>query len=225
MTEIIDVTLTLRPDLAAWPDSAEFRLTPTMRISAGEGYNVSKLEFDLHMGTHVDAPWHCMEHGRTVENLPVDVLIGPACVAHLPDPQIITASDLESLAMPPDTRRLLLRTRNSELWRKGIPEFREDYVALAVDAAQWVVDRGIALIGVDYLSVEPFDHGPLAHRMLLAAEVVILEGLDLSAVEPGLYELLCLPMKIGGADGAPARAVLRPFPPASEAQPRAGGNQ
>jgi arylformamidase len=161
------------------------------------------------MGTHVDAPWHSLDDGDTVDQLPLGVLIGPAYVAHLPDCAVITPADLEKLELPPTIRRLLLRTGNSELWRSGVTEFRRDYVGLDEWAAQWVVQRGIRLLGMDYLSVEPYDKGPVTHRVLLGANIVLLEGLNLADVEPGLYELICLPIKLEGADGAPARAVLR----------------
>jgi arylformamidase len=206
--EIIDITLTLGPELPRWPDSGELQLIPSSRISGGDDYNVSKLCFDLHMGTHVDAPWHCIDDGHTVDELPLDVLIGPAFVAHVPDVRLITERDLAGLDLSADTTRLLLRTDNSELWRAGVKEFRKDYVALSHDAAEWIVQRGIRLLGVDYLSVEPFDTGPRAHRVLLGANVVLLEGLNLAHVQPGPYEFTCLPMKVKGADGAPARAVL-----------------
>ena len=215
MDEIIDISLPLRPSLPIWPDSVGFRLTPTMRLEADEEYNVSRLDCDLHVGTHVDAPWHCVENGTTVDRLPLDILIGPAVVACLPEVGAVTASGLAGLALPPDTERLLLRTRNSELWAAEVTEFREDYVALTVDAARWVVDQGIRLVGVDYLSVQRYDDSPLTHQILLNADVIILEGLNLADVQPGAYELVCLPMLLVGAEGAPARAVLRHLSPVS----------
>jgi arylformamidase len=212
VSKLIDITLTARADMPHWPGSGGLRIIPSERISEGDDYNVSTLHSDLHVGTHVDAPWHCVSDGRTVDELSLHGLIGPVVVAYLPDLQAITESDLEGLNLPPDERRLLLRTSNSELWLAGVPEFRTDYVALSPGAARWVVDRGLRLLGVDYLSVGRFDEGPEAHRILLGAGVVVLEGLNLAGVEPGRYELLCLPMKLKGADGAPARAVLRNLP-------------
>ena len=162
----------------------------------------------MHTGTHVDAPWHFLENGSTVEQLPIDVLIGQAIVAYLPGVSAVTASDLADLVLPPSKKRLLLRTSNSELWAKGVPEFRKDYVALTADAARWVVDQGVRLIGVDYLSVQRYDDSSITHQILLGANVIILEGLNLTDVQPGPYELVCLPLKLVGSDGAPARAVL-----------------
>jgi arylformamidase len=161
------------------------------------------------VGTHVDAPFHFISGGDPVEAMPLDVLMGPAVVTYLPEVAAVTATDLEALDLPAGVQRLLLRTRNSKLWTTGVEEFQPDFVALTVDAAQWVVQRGIRLLGVDYLSVQRFDDGPEVHQILLEARVVIVEGLNLAGVEPGEYELICLPLKLTGAEGAPARAVLR----------------
>jgi arylformamidase len=181
-------------------------------MAKGDNNNVSRLECGVHTGTHVDAPWHFLEEGSTVERLPLDVMIGEAFVAYLPQADVVTAETLTGLALPTGTTRLLLRTRNSELWERGVTEFREDFVALTSDAVHWLVDQGIRLIGVDYLSVHRHGDGPLIHQILLRAGVVIVEGLNLAGVEPGKYELICLPLRLNGADGAPARAVLRRLP-------------
>ena len=223
-SNLIDISLPLSRDMPIWPRSVGFRLIPTMRLEAGDSVNVSRLECDVHMGTHVDAPWHFLEDGATVERLPLDVLIGPAIVAYLPEVSTVTDNDLPDLTLPPRTKRLLLRTRNSELWEAGITEFRQDYVALTTDAARWVVDQGIRLIGVDYLSVQRFDDdSPLTHQILLEAGVIILEGLNLAGVQPGAYKLICLPIRLVGAEGAPARAILQSCLQAENSQPVARG--
>ena len=139
----------------------------------------------------------------------METLVGPAVVASLHDVASVTAADLEALDLPGDVQRLLLKTRNSDLWANGVNEFRPDFVALTADAADWVVQREMLLIGVDYLSVQRFRDGPQVHVTLLQAGVVILEGLNLSSAPPGKYELVCLPLKLADADGAPARAILR----------------
>ena len=216
MASIIDISVPLQPDMPIWPGSVGLRLTRTMRLEAGDAANVSRLDCDVHMGTHVDAPWHFWEDGATVEQLPLDTLIGPAIVVYLPEVGLVTASDLANLTLPPGTKRLLLRTRNSKLWAAGVTEFREDYVALTTEAARWVVDQGIRLIGVDYLSVQRYDDSSLVHQILLEAGVVILEGLNLADVQPGIHELICLPILLVGAEGAPARAVLRPLSDSQE---------
>jgi arylformamidase len=157
----------------------------------------------------VDAPLHYLEDGDSVDDMSLEILIGPATISYLPGVEAVASSDLSSLKLSAATRRLLLRTRNSELWAAGITEFKKDYVALTPDAAQWVVGQGIRLIGIDYLSVGGYEDGVITHQILLDAGVVVLEGLNLSNVTPGEYELICLPTRLVGADGAPARAVLR----------------
>ena len=209
MGRIYDVTLPVRPGMVVWPGDAGVQLLPATRMADGDEHNVSRLALGVHTGTHVDAPYHFVADGATVEQLPLDVLVGPAVVVHLPNVAAITAADLEALRLPPETRRVLFKTRNSTLWARGEAVFRTGFVALTLDAAQWVVKQDIQLVGVDYLSVEGYDsQGHPVHRMLLGAGVVLVEGLDLRAVEPGVYELYCLPLKLVGADGAPARVIL-----------------
>ena len=212
MSAIIDISVQLKPDMPTWPDSVGFRLTRTMSLEAGDRANVSRLDCDVHMGTHVDAPWHFLSDGFTVDEMSLDVLIGPAIVAYLPEASVITANELADLNLASGIQRLLLKTRNSDLWAAGVTEFRKDYVALSADAARWVVERGIRLVGIDYLSVQCYADNPLTHQILMQAGVIIVEGLNLAGVEPGAYELICLPIRLVGADGAPVRAVLRALP-------------
>jgi len=209
MSQYLDISLTLSSELPRWPGSPPVELTRRRDMARGDHVNDGALSFGLHSGTHVDAPVHFLADGADVTHLALDALIGPAVVAVLPDVESVTARDLEGLRLPADTRRLLLRTRNSEGWRRGDREFQKDFVALTADAARWVVERGLCLIGVDYLSVQRFHDAPETHIVLLKAEVVILEGLNLAEIEPGPYELIALPLKLAGADGAPTRAVLR----------------
>jgi arylformamidase len=207
MDQFIDISVKLRHDMPVWPDSAGFRTVRTMSLDKGDPANVTRLDCDVHAGTHVDAPRHYVHDGGTVDELALDLLIGPAMVVDLPETALITSSLLRRLTIPPETRRLLLRTRNSTMWAKN--NFDRDYTALAADAAQWIVDRNIGLVGIDYLSVEPYGNQPDVHTILLGAGVVVIEGLDLSCAPAGHYELICLPMKIADAEGAPVRAVLR----------------
>ncbi len=182
-------------------------VTPRLEIARGDAANVSLLSMGSHTGTHVDAPAHFIEGGATVEALPLDVLIGPALVAEVGSERLIGRRDLEPLPLDGQSR-LLLKTRNSALWAAG--GFSRDFVALDLEGARYLTERRLRLIGIDYLSIEAF-HSPghPVHRHLLGAGVVILEGLDLSRVAPGVYELVCLPLPVRGIDGAPCRAVLR----------------
>ena len=209
MESIIDITVPMQSEMPVWPGTKGIRLTPIMRLENGDSSNLSRLDCNLHTGTHVDAPSHFLADGTTVETLPLDVLVGPAFVAHLLKVKYVTPEDLANLNLPSNVKRLLLRTRNSELWTTETTEFRKDFVALTPDAAQWIVDNGISLIGVDYLSVQRYSDDSVTHEILLGAGVVALEGLNLSGVQSGFYELICLPLRLVGAEASPVRAILR----------------
>ena len=209
MTQIWDITVPFRTDLPLWPGDPPPVVSLMKCQAAGYRCNVTRLDTGVHFGTHLDAPVHFIEGGKGVDQLDLDTLVGPCAVAEIPEVGGIEPAHLEALGLPPDTTRLLLKTRNSELWNQPDHEFFEDFAALTPEAAQWVVDRGIRLIGIDYLSIQRFaDAVSTTHLVLLGAEVVIVEGLDLRAVEPGAYQLTCLPMKLADADGAPVRAIL-----------------
>jgi arylformamidase len=203
-----DITLTLSPQLPCWPGDTAYELERVQKIDEGATANVSSLTMSAHMGTHVDAPDHFLNNGKTVEKLALSALSGRAYVLYLPEVDLITAAILEQSEIPPRTRRVLFKTRNSEYWTRQLKDFQTDFVALSPDAAQYLVDRGVKLVGIDYLSIAPYHQGLVTHQILLKAGMVILEGLDLSAVSPGRYTLFCLPLKLAGSDGAPARAIL-----------------
>jgi arylformamidase len=204
-----DITLPISPSMPVWPGDPSVVLELVSSMDAGAHDNVSRLACSVHTGTHVDAPHHFLNDHRTVEGLSLDVLIGPAQVIQIPDEiDLITAEILEKAAIPIGTSRLLLKTRNSRLWERGEEDFVKDFVALSEDGAGWLVSFGVELVGIDYLSIAPFKHSLVAHQVLLEPGIVILEGLDLSAVPPGAYSLYCLPLKLVGSDGAPARAIL-----------------
>jgi arylformamidase len=208
LPKIIDISVPLEVGMPAWPGSPGFQIYKTLTLESGGDANISQLDTDVHIGTHVDAPCHFITGGAAVEDLSLEVLIGSTYVANLPELTSITAKDLEALELPEDTSRLLLKTRNSELWQQGVQEFKSDFVALTADAAEWVVKHHIKLIGVDYLSVQRYKDSPLTHEILLEAGVIILEGVNLTNVDMGVYQLICLPLKLVGSDGAPARTVL-----------------
>lgn len=203
-----DITVRLSPSLAVWPGDTPIQVGQKSLTIEGGVVTVSTLTFGSHAGTHVDAPLHFVPGGGSVDRLDLNDLIGPALVVEALDAPALTAPVLDSLAIPPGVTRLLFHTRNSTIWARGAGAFHEDYVGMTEDGARWVVERGIRLVGVDYLSVAPFGDGVRPHRVLLEAGVVVLEGLDLSGIVPAWYQLLCLPLKIEGGDGAPARVVL-----------------
>jgi len=207
--KIFDISLTISPNLPVWPGDPPIVLEQIESMEKGAHANVSRLNVGVHIGTHVDAPHHFMNDGRTIEKLSLDVLTGPCYVTQLPDGvEAITAEALDGISLPADTMRILFGTSNSRLWSRGEMEFQEGFVAVTEDGANWLVDRGIRLVGVDYLSVAPYGDSVPTHTILLQAGVVVIEGLDLSAVPRGFYDLYCLPLKLLGSEGAPARTIL-----------------
>lgn len=210
MGRIFDVTLPIHRGMALWPGDPPVAVVPVTRVAAGDASSVSALHLGTHTGTHVDPPFHFLAAGATVDQLPLEVLVGPAVVVSIPRAiGCIEPADLAAAAIRPGDTRVLFKTDNSLAWdRPGAPA-PEDYVALSAAAAAWLVARGVWLVGVDGLSVEAADSpGNPVHHRLLSAGVVVVEGLALAAVPPGRYQLACLPLKILGGDGAPARVVL-----------------
>lgn len=206
---IFDISLTISPELPVWPGDPPIELKQVDSMDRGAHANVSHLSAGVHIGTHVDAPHHFLNDGRTVEQLPLDVLTGPCYVVQLPDGvEAITAEALDGISLPEDVNRILFGTSNSRFWSRGETDFQENFVAVTENGAEWLVERGIRLVGVDYLSVAPYGDSVPTHKALLQAGVVVVEGLDLSVVPRGFYDLYCLPLKLLGSDGAPARAVL-----------------
>jgi len=210
MSRIIhDVTLTLSPEVPAWPGQAAPKLFRLRSMSEGGANNISQLDTFVHFGTHVDAPLHFVEGARPVDQMPLETLIGPCVVVHFPDVDAISRADLEAADIPPGTERLIIRTRNCNLFDDHSQGFDTSFVALTPDAANWVVEQGISLVGIDYFSIERYkEPGAATHLALLRAEVAVVEGLDLRKITPGNYELVCMPLKLKDCDGAPARVAL-----------------
>lgn len=210
MSRYIDISVPVYPGMTVWPGAPSPRFDLRCDMEHGAEANDSDVFFNLHSGTHVDAPSHFVRGGRTADDLSLDTLMGDAYVAEIPlDVDSIGGALLDSLNIPATTKRLLLRTKNSALWQTRPGEFVADFTAVNEDGASWLVRRGIELVGIDYLSIQRFHDGPEAHVVLLGAGVIILEGLNLSEVAPGWYELICLPMKLKGLEGAPVRALLK----------------
>jgi arylformamidase len=204
----IDISVPLRSGMAVWPGDPPVRIERITAIASGAVTNLSAVSMCLHTGTHVDAPLHFLDGGRSVAEMPLDALVGPARVIGIRDPKAIRACELWPLGIR-HGERILFKTRGSRRrWQAA--EFRQDYVCLAPDAAGFLAERGVRAVGIDYLSIgAPGEEGYEVHRTLLRAGVWIIEGLDLSPVPAGRYDLICLPLKAPGADGAPARAILR----------------
>lgn len=207
--KIWDISLTISPNLPTWPGDPKAIIERVSAIASGANANVSRMDMGVHTGTHVDAPLHFIDGTSAVESMKLEVLIGPARVVQVADDvAVITREVLERLEIPAGTTRILFKTRNSQYWANQVREFQTDFVGIDESGARYLVEKGIRLVGVDYLSVAPYKQSRPTHQVLLGANMVIVEGLDLSAVEPGEYQLVCLPIKIQGSDGAPARAVL-----------------
>ncbi len=201
----------MSPQLPRWPGSPPIAFERRLDLERGDQTTDTTLRCSVHTGTHVDAPAHFLQDGPTVEAMPLDVLIGSATVVDVGEAEDVGVPELERAAIPARVQRLLLKTRNSRRWEGShTGEFRRDYVALTAGAAHWIVNHRMGLVGVDCLSVQRFEDGPETHRMLLESGTVILEGLNLAGVTPGNYDLCCLPLKLAGVEGAPARAVLFP---------------
>jgi len=207
--KIHDLTIPISPGMPVWPGDPSVVLEQVSSMDAGAHDNISRLACSVHTGTHVDAPHHFLNDHRTVETLALDVLVGPAEVVQIPeDVQVVSAAVLEKARLPKGVERLLLKTSNSRLWEQGENAFFADFVGISADGADWLVQYGIKLVGIDYLSVAPYHQSIPTHRTLLGAGIIIVEGLELSAISPGSYSLYCLPLKLVGSDGAPARVIL-----------------
>jgi arylformamidase len=204
MGEVHDISVPIHPGMHVYDGNPGVQLELVTSIASGGQANVSRLDLGVHTGTHVDAPSHFIDGAAATESLDLEDLIGPASIV---DATSVTgdldADALRSVTLPPAATRILFKTSNSQLWDRS--SFSRDFVRLTGSGARLLVEQGIRLVGIDYLSIGDGE----AHRELLGAGVVALEGLDLREVEAGEYELICLPLPLEGSDGAPARAILR----------------
>ncbi|HOV30263.1 MAG TPA: cyclase family protein [Anaerolineaceae bacterium] len=203
---IFDISIGIDESLPLWPGDPELRLHWAAKIEQGDLVKLTELSMSIHTGTHIDAPLHFLPQGKSIDNLNIDVFVGEAQVVAIPqEVDLITVEILRKLPTI-NASRVLFKTKNSQFW--GTRNFQRDYVALEASAAQWLVDQGVQLVGIDYLSIAPFNDPVPTHKILLSNNVVIIESLDLRSVEPGLYTLICLPLKLVGREAAPARAIL-----------------
>jgi arylformamidase len=207
--EIIDITAPVSPASVMWPGQDAPSREFTSHTDRGDPSTVSRWELSAHTGTHADARMHFIPGGWTMETLELSRCVGPCRVVDLTHLEgHVGRADLEAAGVA-GTPRLLLKTRNSELGLLDRGGFVEDYAAISPQAAEYLVEIGVEMVGVDYLSVEPFEDKEFkTHHTLLGADVVVFEGLVLAAVEPGEYFLACLPLKLVGSDGSPVRAIL-----------------
>lgn len=202
-----DISLNLSAETVRWVSAPPFELVERRRMRRGDHNNTSAVQMSAHSGTHLDAPFHFVPDGATIDALPLETFIGPALVHAVEAERYITEEHVRAMNLSGETR-VLFKTRNSRLLRQ--PEFTPDFVAFSVEAARALVARGVRLVGIDYLSVaHPEAEQVPVHRAFLDHGVALLEGVDLTEVPPGRYELICFPIRLRGSDGAPCRAVLR----------------
>lgn len=212
--EWIDVTRTLTEGMIHWPTDPPFHWRRIEDIAGPGTSNQSEISTGVHIGTHIDAPLHFIEGGADIVEIPLSVLCGPAIVVDVDAPRDIAIQDVEKAGIRPGDR-VLFRTLNRLLWEKG--EFDEGYYAISGDAAMWLVDHEVRVVGVDYLSVDGYHStGKPAHYAFLGNGVIIIESLNLDHVAPGRYEMAALPLKIAGSEAGPARVIIRPLKAASK---------
>ena len=193
-----------------WPGDPDVAVERSLDMNRGDACNLTTLSASAHTGTHVDAPLHFLCDGASMDSMPLDALIGPARVIGIEDPVAIGVEELKAAGLRPGDR-VLFRTRNSDRRLLSGP-FVDDFVYLSASGARYLVETGVRAVGIDYLSIGGLHHDLVeTHVTLLKAGIWIIEGLDLTETAPGDYEMICLPLRIAGAEGAPARAILRPL--------------
>jgi arylformamidase len=207
--KIIDITLGIDAQLPTWPGDPKIEMNRENKIEEGANANVSRIKMGVHTGTHVDAPFHFLQDGYSVEKLSLDILIGNVWVVSIPDEVVeINRKVLSEIDLSKHPGRILFKTKNSQFWQENPLKFHTEFVGISKDGAEYLVEIGVKFVGIDYLSISPYKKSRPTHEVLLRAEMVVLEGVDLYHVEPGEYQLICLPLKLVGSDGAPARTVL-----------------
>jgi arylformamidase len=207
--KIFDISVTIKPGMPVWPGDDPVDLHRQAKIEEGANANVSFLGLSVHTGTHVDAPYHFLQSGTSVDQMPLEILIGPVQVVEIPSSAIeINADVLRAVHFAPSVPRVLFKTSNSDLWAKKAEAFQTGFVGITKDGAEVLVEKSVRLVGIDYLSIAPYKKSRPTHEVLLGAKMVVIEGVNLVNVKPGLYTLYCLPLKLAGADGAPARTIL-----------------
>ncbi|MBF0385609.1 MAG: cyclase family protein [Candidatus Omnitrophica bacterium] len=206
-TKIIDISLSIREGMVGWPSDPKVLIRSFKSLRRGDSSNVSQLTLGTHAGTHIDAPYHCMEKGKSLDRMPLEALIGECRVIEIKDNESIKAPELKKFRIKKN-ERIIFKTINSKRERR-LKAFDRDFIYMTEEAAIFLAKKKIKAVGIDYLSVGGYKKdGKNVHEALLKRGILIIEGLSLAKVRPGTYELVCLPLKILKADGAPARAVL-----------------
>ena len=203
----IDISYPVHPNLTpTWPSARKVEFIKKKDMCCGDAVNDTDLHFNLHTGTHIDAPLHFLENGKSIDQMPLSQFLGECFVVDIGESKEIRPEHFESAKIPKDIKRILTKTKNSFNWT---PDFNKEFIGLTLDAAKWMADRKIVLYGNDYLSVQPYKGNNEIHKVLLNAETVLIEGLYMPSVMQGLYELICLPMFLKDVEAAPARVLIR----------------
>lgn len=210
--KIYDITLPISPDMAVWPGDPSVKIQQLSSIENGEEANVSQIRMSVHTGTHIDAPKHFLQGAGSIDKLPIEKLMGEALVLRIDDK--VDVIDEKTLKNHPNfndlvnSRMILFKTRNSQYWDENKTRFNENFVGLNTSAAAFLAELNLDLIGVDYLSIAAYADSEAPHKILLGKGIILLEGINLQSVPPGIYHLICLPLPIVDSDGSPARAIL-----------------
>ena len=210
--KIYDISVGISPEMPTWPDDPPVILTKLAEIQNGADANITAIEMSVHSGTHIDAPKHFIDDGIAADEIPFEKLMGEVVVMEMSDAASVISAEI--LKTHPDNSRLqtaskvLFKTINSGTWQSSSAEFQKDYVGINKSGAKYLAGLNLDLIGIDYLSIAPYDDTVQPHTILLSKGIILLEGINLSRVPSGIYQLCCLPLKIIGCEGAPARAIL-----------------
>jgi len=209
---IHDITLPISQDMAVWPGDPPVEIQQLSSIENGEEANVSQIRMSVHTGTHIDAPKHFLQEAGSIDKLPLEKLMGEALVLRIDDKVDVidekTLKNLPNVDNLVNCKKVLFKTRNSQYWDENKTRFNENYVGLNTSAAAFLAELNLDLIGVDYLSIAAYADSEAPHKILLGKGIILLEGINLQSVPPGIYHLICLPLPIVDSDGSPARAIL-----------------
>jgi len=209
MKKIFDITVEISESMLVWEGDPGVKVRQVLAIKNGAPYNLTRLYLGVHNGSHVDAPLHFIEDGKSIDQFPLSTMVGPVQVVEIDDHiDLITADVLKTAGIHLETKRLLFKTRNSKYWKRQTHNFQKDYCGLTTDGAQFLATLNLQLVGIDYLSISPLSDLEEPHRILMRKDVIILETVNLAGVDPGFYDLYCLPLKLVGCEGAPARVIL-----------------
>ena len=208
--EWIDVSVLIKDNMVHWPNDPPIEIKRVSEIEKGNTYNLSSIKMGVHSGTHVDAPLHIIKNGKGISDIPFSIILGPARVIEIQDKEVIKVEELHAHAISRGERIIFKTTNSNHCWETDT--FIKNFVYIPLKTAQYLVECGVMMIGVDYLSIGGYKKdGKDVHNTLLGAGIWIIEGLNLSNISSGKYELICLPLKIDKADGSPARVILRPI--------------